>query len=87
MKRVFKQNSGSGNIYEYQERQCNFLILECLSILAALCRKSHKIRIYAIDIHKIIHKNEINDYSPAFRTQSYRLIFAIRGKAKIAENV
>ena len=48
-------------------------------------QKSYKFRTYTIDIHKIIHKNEINDYSSAFRTPQYRLIFAILGKAKIAE--
>ena len=36
--------------------------------------KVKKIRIYATGIHKIIHKNEINDYSSAFRTQSYTLM-------------
>ncbi len=56
-----------------------------MSTLAVLCRKSHKIHVYAIDIHKIIHKNKINDYSPAFRTPQYRLIFATIGKAKIAK--
>ena len=34
-----------------------------MSISAALCRKSYKFRTYTIDIHKIIHKNEINDYT------------------------
>lgn len=33
----------------------------------------------------LIHKNEINDYSSAFRTPQYRLIFATIGKAKIAK--
>ena len=56
-----------------------------LSILVILCRKVIKIHIYAIDIHKNIHKNGINDYRPAFRTRSYRLIFATLGKAKIAK--
>lgn len=29
-------------------------------------QKSYKFRTYTIDIHKIIHKYEINDYSSAF---------------------
>lgn len=48
-------------------------------------QKSYKIRIYAIDIHKIIHKNGIDDYSPAFRTHSYRLTSAIRGRQNKSE--
>lgn len=63
----------------------NFSNFDFLSILAVLCRKSYEFHTYTIDIHKIIHKNEINDYSSAFRTQSYRLIFATLGKAKIAK--
>ena len=62
-----------------------FRIFDFLSISEVLCRKSCQIRIYATGIHKIIHKNEINDYSSAFRTQSYRRIFATLGKAKIAK--
>ena len=52
----------------------NFPEFLFLSILAVLCRKSYKCRTYTIDIHKIIHKNEINDYSSAFRSQSYTLM-------------
>ena len=81
-----KQNFGSGNIYEYQERQENFPNFDFLSILAVLCRKSYKFCTYTIDIHKIIHKNEINDYSSAFRTLSYRLTSVIRGRKLLTEN-
>lgn len=62
-------------MYEYRERQWIFPNFDFLSILAVLCRKSYKFRTYTIDIHKIIHKNEINDYSSAFRTPQYKPIF------------
>ena len=35
-------------------------------------QKKLQIRIYAMDIHKVIHKNGIHNYSPAFRALSYR---------------
>jgi hypothetical protein len=60
-------NIGNGNEFSR--------ILIFLSILAVLCRKSYKFRTYTTDIHKIIHKNKINDYSSAFRTPQYKPIF------------
>lgn len=79
------KNSGSGNIYEYQERQEKFPNFVFLSISAILCRKSYKILIYATGIHKIIHKNGIHNYSSAFRNQSYRRIFVVRGRPNKSE--
>ena len=70
-------NIGNGN-----EIFPNF---DFLSILAVLCRKSCKIRVCAMDIDKVIHKNGINDYSPAFRTHSYRLTSVIRGRPNKSE--
>ena len=61
------------------------LVTQQRSLISVTLGKSYKFRTYTIDIHKIIHKNEINDYSSAFRTLSYRLIFATLGKAKITK--
>ena len=72
-------------MYEYRERQWIFPNFDFLSILAVLCRKSYKFRTYTTDIHKIIHKYEINDYRPAFRTRSYRLTSRTR-ESKVLSN-
>ena len=48
-------------------------------------QKKLQIRIYAMDIHKVIHKNGIHNYSPAFRALSYRLTSVIRGRSNKSE--